>query len=659
MLKLITFIVLFVFTTLQYLMGGGVCCVYGEKGPDVGKEIDQTGRSWPNYHEVSTSNSLHTNEPISGNDSLRLVLLQEEFEDSVKIANDTVGTTIDPTLQIESVFKGIDFPTSMAFLDKDDILVLEKNHGTVKRIVNGNMLDEPLLDVNVANRLERGMLGIAISRQDNNNGTAPKIFVFLYFTETRSRDGQDLEPGGVALANRLYRYELVNGKLLNPKLLLNLPAEPGPQGGEHQGGVVLIGPDNNVYLVVGDVNRYSEAQNMVDGYEPDGTSAILRITQEGNAVQDAKTMGEKDPLNKYYAYGIRNSFGIGFDPLTNNLWDTENGLNCCDEINLVEPGFNSGWAKIQGFWLLNQTDDRNSQLRIFNYSLEKEMLFDFGGKGNYSSPEFIWGYTVAPTAIGFLNSSKLGDKYENDIFVGNVNDQTLYNFDLDQNRTALMLNGTLADRISDSRKDLEKIIFAKELGRITDMEVGPDGNLYIVSHKWYNDNQSKGRILKISKDADLTKNLTIGKVGWENYNDDSLAISIEKSEPISGNASLRVDVLPATGANEFINSSWSIISTDFIPVDENQYYNYSLEISAKDVNQVHSKVIYYDPNKKEINADFIFGGRDGTFNNEKFDNSFLSRDSAKYVKIQMWVRQSLEKNAMYLVDNVELTRAKF
>jgi glucose/arabinose dehydrogenase len=55
----------------------------------------------------------------------------------------------------------------------------------------------------------------------------------------------------------------------------------------------------------------------------------------------AAFLGRKDPINKYYAYGIWNSFGIDFDPVTGKLWDTENGVVFGDEINLVEPGFNS------------------------------------------------------------------------------------------------------------------------------------------------------------------------------------------------------------------------------------------------------------------------------------------------------------------------------
>src|SRR5919106_6496624 len=132
----------------------------------------------------------------------------------------------DPNLKVEIVFKGIEFPTSMIFLDQDDILVLEKNNGVVRRIVNGMSLSEPLLDVNVANANERGLLGIAVAKNDGNTTN-----VFLYYTESKERDGNDDCPtstdckkGNDPLGNRLYRYELIDDKLTNPKLLLDLPS---------------------------------------------------------------------------------------------------------------------------------------------------------------------------------------------------------------------------------------------------------------------------------------------------------------------------------------------------------------------------------------------------------------------------------------------------
>jgi glucose/arabinose dehydrogenase len=262
---------------------------------------------------------------------------------------------------------------------------------------------------------------------------------------------------------------------------------------------VLIGPDNNVYLVIGDVNHFNEAQNMLDRKAPDGTSGILRITQNGKVIQHQYKLGDLDPLNKYYAYGIRNSFGMDFDPLTGNLWDTENGIDCCDEINLVNQGFNSGWAQVQGIWKLNQSE-RTNRLGVFNQAAEKQALVNFDGKGKYRSPEFIWNFTVGPSALKFLDSSKLGKHYRNDVFVGDVNMQNIYHFDLTRDRTQLSLNNSLRDKIADKPEEIEDIIFAKNLGRVTDIDVGPDGNLYILSHSWNDDPLLRmGSIFKISK----------------------------------------------------------------------------------------------------------------------------------------------------------------
>ena len=169
-------------------------------------------------------------------------------------------------------------------------------------------MKEPLLDVNVANMSERGLLGLAISHNNNNISAPP--YVFLYYTESEGKDGTKI------LGNRLYRYELVNNTLINPKLLLDLPYLPGPS---HDGGVVKIGPNNkSVYLVIGNLNfmqnetYMTKAQNVKDGPAPDGRGGILRVTFDGDVVGGKGILGDSEMLNKYYGYGLRNSFGIGF-----------------------------------------------------------------------------------------------------------------------------------------------------------------------------------------------------------------------------------------------------------------------------------------------------------------------------------------------------------
>jgi glucose/arabinose dehydrogenase len=322
-------------------------------------------------------------------------------------SNSRVLVIHDPGLEAVVIYKGLDFPTNMAFLAPNDILVLEQKNGTVQRIVNGNIWHDPILDVNVANENERGILGIAIAK----NETTSKTYVFLYYTEAEIEGSDDCPkanycvPGHDPLGNRLYRYEWDSNssKLINPKLLLDLPAVPGPA---HNGGKIVIGPDNYVYITIGDVVGYrSQTQNFHDGpANSNGTSGILRVTQEGKVVSRG-IIGDAYPLNLYYAYGIRNSYGMDFDPLTNMLWDTENGPAFGDEINLVEAGFNSGWRKVQGIW-------KPTGRTYGNVTLDPEGLVDFQGRGKYRTPEFTWFNTTAPTALVFLDSDKLGKQYQ-------------------------------------------------------------------------------------------------------------------------------------------------------------------------------------------------------------------------------------------------------
>ena len=367
----------------------------------------------------------------------------------------------DAGLTFEEFARAPKFATAMAFLSQDDVILIEKNTGKIIRIQNGTKLDEPLLTVNVANVSERGLLGIAVSKEPSR---AP--YVFLYYTET------DATNSSKVLGNRLYRYELIENKLLNPKLLLDLPAFPGMS---HNGGVLRIGPDNKtLYLVIGNVNYrqnqtyMTKAENAKGGPMPDGRAGILRVTFEGEVVDKEGILGNGDPLNKYFSYGIRNSFGIGFDPVTGNLWDTENGNNKNDEINLVRPGFNSGWPIIQG--LSNQKED-----------FDEEELESFDGNGVYSDPEFNWINTVAPTSLLFFNSDKLGQEYQNDLFVGSAKNGTIFHFDLNENRTHLDLDGPLSDKVANTPQELDEVTFANGIGLVTDVQVGPDGYLYVLT----------------------------------------------------------------------------------------------------------------------------------------------------------------------------------
>lgn len=384
----------------------------------------------------------------------------------------------DPDLIVQTVVTGLRLPTDMEFLSENDILVVEKDLGTVRHIVNGTLLPEPLLDVSVASRAERGMLGIAAGQESAS--------VFLYFTESPAGDGSD-NAGVEPLGNRLYKYELKDGRLVNGRLLLDLPAVSP----FHNGGKIKIGPDGNLYVIVGDQQdpgqvpqlHRTTTQNVKNSVYPDGTGGILRITQGGEPVQNV--LGGEHPTDLYYAYGIRNSFGIAFDPVTGNLWDTENGPDRDDEINLVEPAFNGGWRAVQGFAgsdieLVEFPGTSANEKSL--YGIAEQLYFRMQGLGGkYSDPEFVWRIPAVPTGMVFLDSDRLGEEYRDDLLVGSFKYGVIYDFELSDGRTSLELDGALADKVENSPDASEDIIFGRNFGPIVDLEIGPDGYLYVLS----------------------------------------------------------------------------------------------------------------------------------------------------------------------------------
>lgn len=412
-----------------------------------------------------------------------ITLIDQAFGAYAKAPISPTGPTLsDDKLTVELVVDGLDIPTSMAFLNQNEILVTEKETGKVRIILNGQLQETPILDVPVATGIERGLLGIAISKQADGG----KTYVFLSYTESgNGKDRSDVEDDVEPLGNRLYRYELVDGQLINPVLLLDLTAYPPNDRGEHNGGKVRIGPDNNVYYMIGEVGGHrTQAQNVDDGPEPNGLGGVLRITQDGDVVSGddiSPIFGDEIPLSLYYAIGIRNSFGMDFDPLTGSLWDTENGPDTGDEINLVFPGFNSGWVQIQGFLSDSLLEREEGPL--------KEDLVYFGDS-QYADPKFAWKWPIGITALKFLNSDKLGKEYQNDMFVGDINNGLLYRFTLNEARNNIILDDTYSgnlqvlqdNRIQNPKENLP-LIFGQGFGGITDIQVGPDGYLYVLSYE--------------------------------------------------------------------------------------------------------------------------------------------------------------------------------
>lgn len=341
-------------------------------------------------------------------------------------------------------------PTTMDFVDKNDILVLQKTSGNVVLIRNGTQQPVPVLHENVTSIGEQGMLGIT------HVGTK----VYLYFTQSTFN-------GGPPIGKRVYSYDWNGSALIHKTLIKNFPQTQT----YHNGGAMTTDLNNSVYLVLGDAGQYGKLQNQPTG-EPNDTGVIWRVA----------------PTGPYYAIGIRNSFGLTVDPVTGKLWDTENGPDFGDEVNIVPQNFNSGWAVIQGPADKTTLSKPSASSDITGWGVimgpaNKTTLAQIPNYPGYTyhDPQFTWMKTVAPTGIAFVNSPQF-EKYKNSVFVGDCNNGNLYRFQLNNNRDGFVFNSPqLADKVVDTGESMDEIIFGTGFGCMTDLVAGPDGLLYIVS----------------------------------------------------------------------------------------------------------------------------------------------------------------------------------
>ena len=465
----------------------------------------------------------------------------------------TAPEVVDPDLAVTTAVSGLTQPISVAFLGRDDMLVLEKASGQVKRVVRGEVRDV-VLDLAVNSASERGLLGIALHPRFERNG-----WVYLFWSQSRSGTDSTSLADVRLMGNRIDRFEWADGRLEFDRNIAKFRAFQADATnvdaagnvvlrGNHNGGVIRFGPDRRLYAIIGDTGRRGQTQNLLDGPfgpgipddqfggpEPDDahtTGVIVRLDDDGDAPRDnpfwraGRQMGGEvgENLQKIFAYGLRNSFGMAFDPQTGNLWEQENGDDSFSELNRVPAGLNSGWVQIMGpasrvaqfkaietdptrpqpfaangYFGLQQT--RWSPQNIADTPAEAlSRLVLFPG-ARFKDPELSWKFEVSPGGIGFLDSRRLGHAYRGDLFMAGARDLLqgghLFRIELSGNRRAVdPADPRLADRVADNVNkweltESESLLFGRNFGVGTDVQTGPDGHLYVVS-------LSKGSIFEIA-----------------------------------------------------------------------------------------------------------------------------------------------------------------
>jgi aldose sugar dehydrogenase len=476
---------------------------------------------------LTNSMSVDGNEidPVAANDSSQL-------QTTVQMGG-SGPTMLDPNLSVKTVVSGLSQPTSMAFIGNNDFFVFEKNTGKVQRVINGVIQGTPPVDLPVNSASERGGLGITLHPNFAFNG-----YVYLFWSES-STGADSTNIGEVPLlGNRVDRYIWNGATLTFDRNLIKLrayQADPNqPLRGNHNGGVLRFGPDGKLYILMGDNGRRGFLQNLpcgptpnctgpivaddqFGGPEPDNnhlTGFILRLNDDGSTPTDnpfygIPTVQETEAsanIRRLYAYGVRNGFGLGFDPYSGNLWDQENGDDAFDEMNRVTAGSNNGWIQMMG------PNSRVAQFKQIETSygagdLQQlrwppaniastptaalANLYMLPG-AHYNDPEFSWKYAIPASPLGFVQGRGLGPQFEGDMFVGAARTFLmggfLFRFKLTPDRHHFLFSDArLSDLVADNDdkfdlKESESLLIGRDFGITTDIQSGPNGNLFVVSN---------------------------------------------------------------------------------------------------------------------------------------------------------------------------------
>jgi glucose/arabinose dehydrogenase/plastocyanin len=426
----------------------------------------------------------------------------------------------DASVAVEVAASGLTEPTAMAFLGPDDFFVTEKSTGQVHHVVNGQV-SEPILDLAVNYFDERGLLGIAL-----HPGFAVNGFVYLYWTESAKGEsgdgmfGADTDEAKTLpdLGNRVDRFTWDGTTLSWDRNLVKLRSNTLDTDtsdrirGNHDAGPIVFGQDGKLFIIIGDQNQRSQLQNLPDLAAPDDTNltgVVLRLNDDGSTPEDnpffsvgAALGGEAgENVQMIWTYGVRNSFGLAIHPVTGDLWETENGDDSWDEVNIFPAGSNSGWIQLIGpperfaeFKQIEMDSEDGMDNRDFSPDMlaadvdeARHRMFILEGS-TYVRPVFAWKHPVAVTSIGFVTDDSLGASSTNTAWLGTVLTDSLYRYPLAADGSGFDFAGDagLNDRVDDNTGkgdvgESAKYVVGTGFGVVTSIVHAPDGLLYVSS----------------------------------------------------------------------------------------------------------------------------------------------------------------------------------
>jgi glucose/arabinose dehydrogenase len=315
-------------------------------------------------------------------------------------------TGCDPPPHSVAVITGLSFPSGfLVTADNTKIWYSERFNGEIHRRNLQTNNDVLVFTVpNVVTAGEQGLLGVALH---------PKYPAspYLYAYATR-------QVGGVA-HNQVLKITISNGVGVASQVIFDASA-----GSFHNGGRIHFGRDGMLYIVVGENTVPANAQDLS---ATNKAGKIHRITPGGAVPADNPIAG-----NTIWAYGIRNSFGFGFDPTNGQLWANDNGPECNDEVDRIVKGGNYAWGPHETCSGPLAAPDNTNQ----------------DGPLPRRKPKRFYASTIGITGLGFCSSCGAGSLVEGALLISSYNNGQIHRLTLDAARTGVVGDDLLFDHSS-------------------------------------------------------------------------------------------------------------------------------------------------------------------------------------------------------------------
>jgi len=333
------------------------------------------------------------------------------------------------TVKLDTIATGLDVPWGIGFLPDGRILITER---AGKLYAVKNKKKQEISGVpEVLNQGQGGLLDVLVHPDFAKNS-------YIYFSYSKPKKTGE----GTLATTAVMRAKLVGNKLTDNKIIFEaLPYAPTRH---HYGSRMVF--DNNGYLFISVGERGNEKQNP-QSLENNQLGKIHRIKDDGSIPADNPFKDKAGKPTTVYCYGNRNPQGLAINPITGALWENEHGPRGGDEINIIQPGKNYGWP-----------------LTSYGINYNGKTITDKTTAPGITNPELYWIPSIAPSGMAFIT----GDIYKpwkGAVLVGSMRFKYLNLCYLDGNKIV----------------NEEKLL--KNIGRLRDVRVGPDGYIYVAVEK--------------------------------------------------------------------------------------------------------------------------------------------------------------------------------